>query len=631
MSNFTFGESVKILSAGSGSPCHKHAVSELCRILDRLGVKTSVSPTVGRSGIFNVRIFCDADPFPDTPSLNGIFSDGFALHVSSEGIALASSTDKGILNSVYDLAERLGVLFLMPGEDGEWIPEKRKAISIAAGKQLVNPRFKYHGVYWEKLAAEDFTVEEWLRFYAKLRFNAVWHEIGDLALAKELGFRLEVGGHGLAKLLPRELFDREPELFRMFQPEDFGGKRTKDSNFCVINPKTRQIIMDNFAKKLKQMEGAYAVHAFADDLPAGGWCLCPSCRALPPTDQAMLATRYLAETVEKSHLPIRVSIPAYHDTMMPGRQIDAPKEAFLLFAPRERCYGHALGDPSCARNRFYLHALRAWVEKFRGIDDSHAHEYYFDQILFRGLYPFLPGIILEDMKVYAEYGIECYMSLQVAGPAVAPEFNMLVYAKGLWDESLTQDAYIAALSKSVLPESPQVWNKYLSSRARIFTDAMRMCDHNIDIYLDYRWLPETVHPFGREMAKAYSEASKQLTAAVADLESAIQPSWPERVTALLRKESLRAKFEAAELLVMSCQQSALNDFTEFMNTRSADTLRRAISSLEQAISGFEPARAKAVEAGIPANSWYFSNINSWMRGEFKRKIDNYKLFLPSEK
>ena len=41
------------------------------------------------------------------------------------------------------------------------------------------------------------------------------------------------------------------------------------------------------------MEGAYAIHAWGDDLPAGGWCLCPSCRSFSPEDQSMIAMNLL--------------------------------------------------------------------------------------------------------------------------------------------------------------------------------------------------------------------------------------------------------------------------------------------------------------------------------------------------
>lgn len=149
--------------------------------------------------------------------------------------------------------------------------------------------------------------------------------------------------------------------------------------------------------------------------------LSPSSRALSPTDQSMLAMRSLAEVVAEENLPLRIPVLAYHDTLFPGTQIDVSKECFLLFAPRERCYGHALNDPSCKRNQIFCRALKDWINKFEGIDDAHTFEYYFDQILFLGIHPFLLSIIIEDTHFYEKQKIGCHMSPQVGGSAIAPE------------------------------------------------------------------------------------------------------------------------------------------------------------------------------------------------------------------
>ena len=84
----------------------------------------------------------------------------------------------------------------------------------------------------------------------------------------------------------------------------------------------------------------------------------------------------------------------YHDTLFPDPQIPADPRMFLVWAPRERCYAHAINDPSCPRNAVHWKALLAWKEKFAGIDDSHTFEYYMDQLLFNGLHPFTPDVIL---------------------------------------------------------------------------------------------------------------------------------------------------------------------------------------------------------------------------------------------
>ncbi|OGV53369.1 MAG: hypothetical protein A2X49_04230 [Lentisphaerae bacterium GWF2_52_8] len=632
MSNFKFQSHVNIFhsEAAKGGP-YAYALAELQRLLTRLGVEHKATPSLKKGKAYELAISCACGTHTEEISSEAkMLDDAYQLQVSEEMVDIISPTEKGILNGVYDMAERLGVFFMLPAESGEWLPDTKKCLSLPPGTWIMQPRFKHRGVFLQLLNNLDFSEEDWLRFYAKLRFNAVRTEMEYLPLCKELGLRIEVGGHGLPSFLPRELFDKEPELFRMFQPEDFNGKRMKDSNLCVSNLKTKKIVQENFAKHLETVRGAHAIHAWGDDLPAGGWCLCPSCRALAPTDQAMLAMRYLAEVTAKDKDNPRIPVIAYHDTIRPGREIDAPQEGFLLYAPRERCYGHALDDPSCERNRFYFNALKEWVAKFKGIDDSHTFEYYFDQILFRGIYPFLPGVILADMKTYKENGIECHMSLQVGGPAFAPEFNMLAFAKGLWEAELTEESLISELSKAILPEAPEAWNKYLSESSHIFTDAMRMCGHNIDIYLDYRWLPENVQEFGKEMALAYEKAAAALEAAANTLEKAVQSSWPERVRKLAEKEIGRARFEAAEFRVMAKQQSAMNEFGAFLNTRSQDTLQRGISDLEEACSLFEAAKAKAQQAGLPEGSWYYRNINGWQTKEFRKKIENYKFGLKSD-
>lgn len=629
MACFKFSSMVKIHCVRTvRNETYSYAVSELKRILGRLNIQLSEDTTLKCGKGFAIAISAEEKiSGKDMPPQKNLKSDSYILKVTGKTVFISAPAAKGILNGVYDLAERLGVVFLLPTEAGELIPGSKR--SLPEGIWRMESRFEYRGVFLQLFEGLDYSEDEWLRFYAKLRFNAVRAENRQMSLCKELGLRCEVGGHGLQSFLPRSLFEKEPELFRMFQPEDFGGKRMKDSNFCVTNIKTRQIVQENFRKHLETVRGAYAIHAWADDLPAGGWCLCPSCRALPPTDQAMLAMRHLAEVAGKTAEKPRIPVIAYHDTMRPGHQIEAPKEGFLLYAPRERCYGHALDDPSCERNRFYMNALKEWGKKFKGIDDAHTFEYYFDQILFRGIYPFLPRIIFDDMKVYESNDITCHMSLQVGGSETTPEFNMLAFAKGLWNKDITAEKFIADMAASILPEFPAPWRKYLTSRARVFTEAMRMCGHNIDIYLDYRWLPETILPFGREMALAYDKAADNLDSIAASLEKAVNEKWPGQVRKLAKKEAKRAYFEAAELRVMARQQSAMNELADFMNTRDTAVLRKAIQNLEKACVLFKTAKIKAHAAEISEKGWYFKHINEWLTGEFRKKIENYKPALKS--
>ena len=614
-----------ISCTGEGSCCYRYARSELARLLGRLGV--SVSPRSSRqSRCLSLSVVVPGAKPPPVGRRRGLSGDAFERDVGAKGITLYASSAKGILNAVYELAEAIGFLFLLPGEAGEWPPQPG-AWPLPVGRKTFRPRFPWRGVIWESLATQDYTHEEWLRFYAKLRFNAVLHEIADRPLAEELGLRLEAGGHGMSKLLPRDLFPKKPDLYRMSQPEDFGGKRNPDFNFCVTNPEAKAIVQANFEKEAQKAEGLHALNLYADDLPGGGWCHCPSCRSLSPSDQVALVARHMAEVVRRLKQPMRFSLLAYHDSLKPCETIAPPPESFLLYAPRERCYGHALNDPSCRRNRFYAASLAGWMKKTPRHSDAHTCEYYFDQILFRGLYPFLPHVIRGDLEAYRRAGIECPLSLQVGGPAIAPEYNMLFYARALWDADLTPGAFAAGLARRIAPGRPAVWTQFLARRAAIFENAMRFCGHPERSGMDYRWLPETTEPFGREMARVYGDSAGALEEAARRLAAAAAPGMPGRANDLIRRETGRARFEAAELRVMSAQQRAMNELGAFLGNGDRRACRRGIAALTQAVKASALAERRAVQAGIPAGSWYYGNINGWLRREFQSKAALYAGYL----
>ncbi len=618
MDAYNFSKPVKLFFVNKpDQACYQYALEEIERLLGKAGIATSRSMIPAVDDFFILaagEAVSNAAALPDK-----LKWDGYVLNTTLSGVTICARSAKGILNGVYGLVEQSGVTFVLPGEEGEWFPARLSPLET--GTKIMNPRFPYRGVFWQPLKTEDFPVDQWLEFYAKLRFNSIRYSDGHHAeQIEKLGLRNEIGGHGLSTLLPRDLFDEQPGLFRMFQPEDFGGKRMKDSNFCVTNPETREIVKTNFKKILEQNEGVHAIHAWADDLPAGGWCLCPSCRAFSPRDQAMLAMRLLAEAVRECESETRIPFLAYHDTMFPGRQFAAPAESFLLFAPRERCYAHALDDPDCRLNQYYLKSLQEWTIKFASIDDAHTFEYYFDQILFRGMYPFLPEVIAGDMAVYQRAGIESHMSLQVGGPEIAPEYNMLIFAALHWNEQLSAADFCRNVTVGITGEAQNPLRDYLTKRAEIFAQAMRFCEHDPEIYMDYRWLPETLSEFGREMADKYLQASKALSNAATELEQHASQSASTRLRDFIYNEVKRARFEAAELMVMHYQQLAMNAIAEDFSQDSASS-PDGCKFLEKAIDALDIAREKAHDYKLPDGSWYFRNINNWLRREFTAKIE----------
>jgi hypothetical protein len=616
--------------------CYGYAVSELDRLLGRIGLRcerTSGPPagetlhvlglSAGQASPLATSAYQPSALLPKTAT---IVHDGFVITITSTDLIITARCAKGVLNGVYHTAERLGFLFLLPGETGEWAPVERKAV-LPEGESVVNPRFAHRGVFAPHPMTGPYRTDEWLSFYAKLRFDTVAHDIGSLASANQRGLRLETGGHGLSSFLPRELYSSHPEIYRMPQPFDFSDRRVNDYNACPTDPQVKKILKENFSKLLRECRGAYAIHAWADDLPGGGWCFCPSCRGLSASDQSLLSMKHLAEAISESGIPTRLAVIAYHDTLFPAERITPAREQFLLFAPRERCYGHRLDDPSCLRNRHYFDALQASRRAYQNNDDAHTFEYYVDQVLFRGMHPFLPDVILGDMSAYEANGIETHLTLQTEGHAVAPDYNMLVFARGLWDSELTAPRFVSLLAERICPPSPHVWEAYLAERAAAFTDAMRLCGHDARLYHDYRWLPETTSAFGRQMPEVYRRSSSRLSEAASTLVRASGSDWPSRARSLAAAEARRACFESDELMVMTHQQDGANQFCAYLDSGDARDLTSGIASMRWAIDSAEKARASALEAGYPEKTtWYFTYINAWLKREFATKIERYQGF-----
>src|SRR5207247_1941398 len=116
--------------------------------------------------------------------------------------------------------------------------------------------------------------------------------------------------------------------------------------------------------------------------------------------QALATCNAVADTLGPGG---RVFHLAYHDTLEPPRAVRPDPRVWAEFAPRERCYAHALDDPACATNAAYRRALDAHLELFAG--RVHVFEYYGDAILFGGCAVPLAEVVERDLDYYARAGV----------------------------------------------------------------------------------------------------------------------------------------------------------------------------------------------------------------------------------
>ena len=225
---------------------------------------------------------------------------------------------------------------------------------------------------------------------------------GLAALALRLGLEVEEGGHYLSSLLPRGLFRKEPELFRMRD-----GERKADSNFCPSNPRSLELVKTAFLDRVKAHPEVDVFHVWPDDLPGGGWCSCPACSGLSPAAQSLRASLALAGVLAGERPDARLSFLAYHDTEeleAALRDRNLPSNLELLWAPRKRSWARAYGDGDCALNKASAARFESARAAFKAAGGKAAtvFEYWEDAILFKLAVPPLSAVMEGDLAFYGK-------------------------------------------------------------------------------------------------------------------------------------------------------------------------------------------------------------------------------------
>ena len=225
-----------------------------------------------------------------------------------------------------------------------------------------------------------------------------------LAQCRRLGLEVEYELHAMRELLPRDLFKKAPELFRMNDK----GERTPDTNCCVHSQRGLEIIAQTaveIAKVLRPTTGRYFY--WGDD--GQPWCLCPKCRGLSPSEQALVVENRILQALRKLDPKAQVAHLAYANSLQPPKQIKPSEGVFLEYAPISRRYDipYVQQDPKRPDG---LHALDANLEVFPK-DTAQVLEYWLDVSRFSGWrqpavkLPWKREVFLADVEAYRKRGI----------------------------------------------------------------------------------------------------------------------------------------------------------------------------------------------------------------------------------
>jgi hypothetical protein len=328
------------------------------------------------------------------------------------------------------------------------VPRRRFLRAVAASSLLVHglaaetrsaeangkePFFKTRGVV---LVPSDLTTWDWPQEAKRAGLSTIGthvfpHQVAAFAATGEgqafldrcrtLGIEVEHELHSMRDLVPRELFGRDPTMFRMNE----AGDRVADSNLCVHSKAAVQVACENaqkYARLLRPTTGRY-FYWIDDGRPM---CRCPKCRGLSDSDQALILENHLLRALRQLDPRAALAHLAYANTYRPPTQVKPEPGVFLEFAPIHRNYDVPFSTRD-SQSAGYTHGqlldyLDANLEVF-GSQGAQALEYWLDESRFlRHLKPPRPervkipwnrAVFRQDLETYARRGIRHVTSFAV--------------------------------------------------------------------------------------------------------------------------------------------------------------------------------------------------------------------------
>ena len=386
-------------------------------------------------------------PFDKQASADPREVDHYRLKVNSNELLIEGASARAVLFGVYDVLERLGCGWCVPGDDT--VP-KRDTLELDAMEVNARPAFKYRMMLDFPLmsVAQSIAISDWI---AKNRLNwvhecanahgepKIWYDRRERVVPelRKRGLHLIFGGHTMHTWVPETNSTAHPDWFAL---ED--GKQ-KPPTLCISNPEMTAELINNMRRFLDRCPEVEVIDFWHTDGTV--FCHCAKCTrgvvsgggTNAPTDavQAAYVISYVelinrvAEAIGKSHPKVMIGPLIYSQTdrAMPDA---APVLADNVLIGVAHFYRDSfiplLGEPKSAINLRFLGNDLTWIAKSK---HSYIYEYY------NGWVPpyVYPGaqVIVRDLQTLAALEVQGVSSDMYGYSPV----NMYAAARAFWSSS----------------------------------------------------------------------------------------------------------------------------------------------------------------------------------------------------
>lgn len=236
---------------------------------------------------------------------------------------------------------------------------------------------------------------------------------------RKYNIEIEHDQHAMGQLLPRNLFEKNPEMFRMNEK----GERVPDYNCCAHSAPALKIIRENVVKDMELNKSTTGRYFFwLDD--GGERCFCPLCKDYSDSDQALIIENEIVKALKQEDKRNTLAHLAYQRTIKAPEKVKPEEGIFLQFAPFQRTWNFPITHPTAKRedvdikNADYIEHLENNLKVFP-VETAEVLEYWLDDSLFSDWkkpavkLPWKKEIFQQDVEAYAKRGIRQIVSFAV--------------------------------------------------------------------------------------------------------------------------------------------------------------------------------------------------------------------------
>jgi len=487
------------------------SVNDLALYLGKIsGAKVDVltTPRADKDKRLPIYIGALAEKAFGPPAKKSPYKQGWRMVVSSKGLGFMGESDEAASYAIYELLDRLGCRWFIPGKMGEVVPSMKTIAVPAVDISEVPATISRQIIY-----ADD----------AFKRRNRQ----GGLVLAA--GHALEVHSGDKYGYLTRQQLEANLEW-----NAELNGKRSVNGRFCWANPEVSDAVADSI---IAQLDKQYRPTVSLSPEDGATFCQCAKCKALDAGDwdtsmnEISITDRYVhfcnrvAERVTKKYPDVLFGFLAYVQYTRPPVREKVHPSLVPEIAPITYCRAHTMLDPNCESRRKIRPIIEGWSKKAEKVA---YYNYMFHLAEVAVPYPMMKQMSDELPIIYAK-------NLAFWQPETMPNFESVLPGAYL---SIRKSWHTGIQPKTVLDE---FFTKYYGSAEKpmrrywqVFEDAWQNVPEHAGCGFGYgvRFTPAVM---------------KDARAAMND--------------------SLAAAHTAAEFERVKIQDAALRQFERFMQLR----------------------------------------------------------------